>query len=123
MDHIPVGPPIDDHSPKVCIWVEHAFAALKGHFQSLRELRLVMRTQENVKIRMHWIQCCIILHNMIIQFKEVLGIEKAMGWARREGMEPYHLAAPVVVDVPDGTPGQAFHADLMTCLFTHLEQV
>ena len=42
MDHIPVGPPIDDHSPKVCVQVEHAFAALKGCFQSLRKLRLVM---------------------------------------------------------------------------------
>lgn len=60
---------------------------------------------------------------MIIQFKEVLGIEKTMGWARWEGMEPYRLAAPVVIDAPDGTPGQAFRADLMTHLFTHLEQV
>ena len=79
MDYVPVGPPIDDHSPKVHVQVEHAFAALKECFQSLHELRLVMRTQENVKIGMHWIQCCIILHNMIIQFKEVLEIEKMMG--------------------------------------------
>ena len=33
--------------------MEHMFAALKGHFQSLCELQLVMRTQENVKVTMH----------------------------------------------------------------------
>jgi hypothetical protein len=79
-----------------------------------------MRTQENMKVAIHWIQCCVILHNMIIEFEEQLGIEKTMGWARREGAEPYRLMAPVVVDVPAGTPGQAFRADLMMRLFTHL---
>ena len=56
--------------------MEHAFAALKGCFQSIRELQLVMRTQENVKVAMHWIQCCLILHNMMLQFEEELGVGK-----------------------------------------------
>ena len=67
---------------KVRIRVEHAFVALKGRFQSLRELQLVMRTQKNVKVAMHWIQCCLILHNMILQFKEELGVEKTTNWAQ-----------------------------------------
>ena len=69
---------------------------------------------------MHWIQCCIILHNMIIRFEEELGVEKTSGWARREGVEPYRPVAPIVVDAPDGTPGQAFRLDLMSRLFTYL---
>ena len=69
---------------------------------------------------MHWIQCCIILHNMIIRFEEELGVEKTSGWARREGVEPYHPVAPIVVDAPDGTPGQAFCSDLMSRLFIYL---
>ncbi|KAF8551933.1 hypothetical protein OG21DRAFT_1417053, partial [Imleria badia] len=63
---------------------KHAFAALKGQFQSLHELRL------NMKIAMHWIQCCMIIHNMIIDFEDALGVERTMGWARREGAEPRH---------------------------------
>jgi hypothetical protein len=62
--------------------MEHVFVALKGHFQSLHRLQLVMHTQENVKVVMHWIQCCLILHNMILQFEEELGIEKTTNWAQ-----------------------------------------
>lgn len=96
------------------------FAVLKGQFQSLCKLWLVMRTQVNMKIAMHWIQCCVILHNMIIQFEEELGVKKTTDWARWEEAEPYHSMAPIVVDAPKGTPGQAFHADLMLWLDTHL---
>ena len=99
------------------------FTALKGRFQSLHELQLVMRTQDNMKIAMHWLQCCMMLHNMVIDFEDVLGVEKMIGWARREGAEPRHPMAPVVVEVPDGTPGQVFHMELMTSLFKHLRQV
>ena len=114
---------INCRPPKVRVRIEHAFAALKGRFQSLRELRLVMRTQENMKIAMHWIQCCLILHNMVIDFEDMLGVEKTIGWARREGVEPRHPMAPVVVEVADGTPGQIFRMQLMTTLFEHLALV
>jgi hypothetical protein len=65
----------------VHVQVEHAFAVLK-RFQSLHELQLVMRTHEQMKVTMHWVQCCIILHNMIIRFEEELGVEKTTGWVR-----------------------------------------
>ncbi|KAF8440207.1 hypothetical protein L210DRAFT_845804, partial [Boletus edulis BED1] len=92
-------------------------------FQSHCELQLVMQTQEHGKIAMHWIQCCLILHNMILQFKSDLGVEKMTGWARREGIELYCPLALIVVDVPEGTLGQVFWSELMRCLFTHLGQV
>jgi len=81
-----------------------------------------MPTEENMKIAMHWIQCCTILHNMIIKFEEELGIERLTDWARCEGAEPYCPMPPIVMDAPEGTPGQVFRADLMTCLFTHLRE-
>ncbi|KIK15950.1 hypothetical protein PISMIDRAFT_114272, partial [Pisolithus microcarpus 441] len=58
-----------------CYLVEHAFATLKGCFQSLRELRLHMSKDNNLHIAAYWITVCIILHNMIIHFEERLGEE------------------------------------------------
>ncbi|KIK23916.1 hypothetical protein PISMIDRAFT_41300, partial [Pisolithus microcarpus 441] len=74
------------HLSKVRVRVEHAFAALKGRFQSLRELRLHMNSLRDIRIAVHWVQCCIILHNMIIRFEERLG-DSTMEWARMEGEE------------------------------------
>jgi hypothetical protein len=79
-----------------------------------------MWNERDMKIALHWIQCCMILHNMTISFKEELGIAGTTEWARQEGMEPGHRLALVVVDVAEGTPGQVFRADLMRSLFTHL---
>ncbi|KAG2073943.1 hypothetical protein BDR04DRAFT_1009589 [Suillus decipiens] len=50
----------------VHICIEHAFAALKGHFQSLHELRHPMQTEKHLKYTSYWIMCCMILHNMVI---------------------------------------------------------
>ncbi|KIJ67140.1 hypothetical protein HYDPIDRAFT_74457, partial [Hydnomerulius pinastri MD-312] len=47
----------------------HAFAALKGRFQSLRELRHNIQTEADLHFAMYWVQCCLILHNMIIRFE------------------------------------------------------
>lgn len=58
---------------------------------------------------------------MIITIEKSLGIEPTTEWARQEGaVEPGHRLAPVIVDVPEGSPGQVFRADLMRQLFTHL---
>ena len=69
---------------KICVRVEHAFAALKGHFQSLRELHLKMKTDDDLHITVYWITCCMILHNMVVHFetrwREELG-EGTMRWA------------------------------------------
>ena len=34
-----------------------------------------------MKIAMHWLQCCMILHNMVIDFEDALGVVKMRGWA------------------------------------------
>ncbi|KIK74613.1 hypothetical protein PAXRUDRAFT_94559, partial [Paxillus rubicundulus Ve08.2h10] len=52
------------------VWVEHTFAALKGCFQSLQELRHPIQDEEELQYVIHWVNCCLILHNMVIQFEE-----------------------------------------------------
>ena len=103
--------------------MEHAFAALKGWFQSLRELHLQIHTERDLQIAVYWVECCLILHNMIICFESALGVESTAGWAMDEGREPDHRLNPVVVDVPEGSPGQQFHGELTRHLFTHLNML
>ncbi|KIJ18254.1 hypothetical protein PAXINDRAFT_72090, partial [Paxillus involutus ATCC 200175] len=66
----------------VHVQVEHVFAALKGCFQSLYELHLQVRTKKDIQSAVHWVQFCIVLHNMIISFERELGIESSIAWAR-----------------------------------------
>ncbi|KIK14353.1 hypothetical protein PISMIDRAFT_83149, partial [Pisolithus microcarpus 441] len=63
--------------------VEHAFAALKGRFQSLRELRHPVQNAEQLQYITHWVNCCLILHNMIIHIEgRLYGNSKSIEWAR-----------------------------------------
>ncbi|KAG2051184.1 hypothetical protein BDR06DRAFT_854299, partial [Suillus hirtellus] len=55
---------------RVRVRVEHAFAALKNRFQSLREIRLPLQHDRHLAYISYWVQCCLILHNMVIQFEE-----------------------------------------------------
>lgn len=48
---------------------EHTIGLLKGRFQSLRELRLLLSSDDNHDWIVVWIRCCIILHNMIIDIE------------------------------------------------------
>ena len=101
--------------------MEHAFAALKGRFQSLRELHLHIQSQDDLKYTVHWVQRCIILHNMIIQFEEKLGKETSTNWAWKEAQEVDQVNdPPVVVEIPTVTAGQHFHMNLMRDLFVEL---
>ncbi|KAG2342375.1 hypothetical protein BDR05DRAFT_863774, partial [Suillus weaverae] len=54
---------------RVRVRVEHTFAALKGRFQSLRELRHPMQNEDDLQYISYWVICCVILHNMIIRFE------------------------------------------------------
>ncbi|KAG2155173.1 uncharacterized protein EDB93DRAFT_1101766 [Suillus bovinus] len=72
----------------VCVRVEHAFAALKGQFQSLKDLQQNINSADDLRAAVHWIQYCLILHNMIIQFEEQRGLKEdkgTMDWAHEEG--------------------------------------
>ena len=95
--------------------VEHAFVALKGHFQSLRELRLRIRTEDDLHIAVYWITCCLILHNMIVQFeakrRRELG-EGTMRWAMREA-EWEDADDDVGGEERGGTLGQRFQGMLV----------
>ncbi|KAG2343744.1 hypothetical protein BDR05DRAFT_860535, partial [Suillus weaverae] len=72
---------------RVRVQVEHTFAALKGRFQSLQELRHPMQNENDLQYISYWVICCVILHNMIIRFEEHQGIfggtGSTNGWALR----------------------------------------
>ncbi|KIM66821.1 hypothetical protein SCLCIDRAFT_87284, partial [Scleroderma citrinum Foug A] len=53
---------------------EHFFGSLKGRFQSLQELRFQIQNQTDLDYANMWIRCCLILHNMIINIEEKLGL-------------------------------------------------
>ncbi|KAF9223944.1 hypothetical protein BS17DRAFT_704638, partial [Gyrodon lividus] len=97
---------------KIHVHVEHAFAALKGCFQSLWELchpHLI-----------HWVNCCLILHNMIVCFEE--GGEQSVSWAISEnpdeaGNEDPEGDGPVDDQTEYGSAGQRFHYLMMQRLF------
>lgn len=104
--------------------MEHAFGALKGRFQSLRELRIPIGSQKNLDYATNWIICCMIIHNMVIRFEEQrYGPKSAQrqaseAWAREEGghgEEPEGAG----VDINDGRPGHAFRLRLMEQLVQH----
>ena len=101
--------------------MEHAFAALKGRFQSLRELCFQMNSLKDIQIATHWIQCCLILHNMIIQFEDKLNIESTTQWAIQEGQENSNDSdgdnGGAEMDVAQQTPGQQFQLELAERLF------
>ena len=97
--------------------------ALKGQFQSLWELWLLIQSNDNLEFVVHWIKCCLILHNMILCFEEqwmtdVMLEKQTMGWVMKEGVE--------FVDGDDDRfplddqsweiPGQQFQAHLMNHL-------
>jgi hypothetical protein len=114
---------------KIRVRVEHTFAVLKGRFQSLRELRINIQTEKDLQVAVHWIKCCLILHNMIICFetrrrKQDKDYDQSLEWARTEGeaFVPQEIEDPegneTVGDRSyEGTPGQATRARLMDQLF------
>ncbi|KIO11381.1 hypothetical protein M404DRAFT_127245 [Pisolithus tinctorius Marx 270] len=105
---------------KVRVRVEHAFAALKGRFQSLQELRFKVNKDSDLHVTVYWIMCCMILHNMVIRFesdrRDTLG-EGTMRWAIREGEELDGGGDEDVGEEQRGTPGQQHRLMLMERLF------
>ncbi|KIK74626.1 hypothetical protein PAXRUDRAFT_175107, partial [Paxillus rubicundulus Ve08.2h10] len=108
--------------------VEHAFGALKGWFQSLRELQLPVHSEKDLQYAVNWVICCLVLHNMIIQFEERLYGEKSPQrkesetWARNEVPHVEAENEPVVADMNDGSPGQAFRQRLMNLILNSPHQ-
>ncbi|KIK79240.1 hypothetical protein PAXRUDRAFT_161818, partial [Paxillus rubicundulus Ve08.2h10] len=94
----------------VCI--EHAFAALKGQFQSLCELHLQMQTEEDLYIAVYWVES-------LIQFEEGYRgeVEGTVQWAILEGQGSVNRDEEIYQGQPAGTEGQQFCAHLMQRLF------
>ncbi|KIK81326.1 hypothetical protein PAXRUDRAFT_156354 [Paxillus rubicundulus Ve08.2h10] len=58
------------HNQYVQVCIEHAFTALKGHFQFLFKFCFQLQIEQDLHITIYWVECCLILHNMIIWFEE-----------------------------------------------------
>jgi hypothetical protein len=63
--------------------------ALKGRFQSLRGLRVKIKSNEDHKKALRWVTVAIILHNLII---DVEGYQSGVAFA------PFHTGADEVED-------------------------
>ncbi|KAG2189598.1 hypothetical protein INT46_003054 [Mucor plumbeus] len=48
--------------------IEHCFAALKGRFASLEELRTTVNSRDNVRKMDEWVQVCAVLHNFCLGY-------------------------------------------------------
>jgi hypothetical protein len=51
------------------VQVEHCIGILKGHFQSLKGLRIMIRQEKDIKQSVYWIRACCVLHNLLLQDK------------------------------------------------------
>ena len=79
-----------------------------------------IQTPEDMEYAIHWMQCSLILHNMIIQFKRRLGKESTMPWAQREAADLSRDHNNMVMRVPTSSLGQLFCAELTGWLFDAL---
>ncbi|KIK22274.1 hypothetical protein PISMIDRAFT_652300 [Pisolithus microcarpus 441] len=102
---------------------EHFYGLLKGHFQSLQEMHFQIQNQQDLNFTNMWIQCCLILHNLILEIEEDLGmvssnleyIEEAAAWGGPLTHEEDNSREDFI-----STLGQLFHNSLMECLFCRL---
>lgn len=46
--------------------IDHAFGMLKGRWESLTGLRVLIKTQAGYKSAVHWIIACVVLHNILL---------------------------------------------------------
>ncbi|KIM61767.1 hypothetical protein SCLCIDRAFT_121203, partial [Scleroderma citrinum Foug A] len=52
---------------------------------NLSELHLHICTEQDLQIVVYWVECCIILPNMILYFESALEVELMACWAMNEG--------------------------------------
>ncbi|KIK13889.1 hypothetical protein PISMIDRAFT_44764, partial [Pisolithus microcarpus 441] len=53
---------------------EHFYGSLKGRFQSLHDMHFQIQNQHDLESTNMWMRCCLILHNLILEIEEDLGI-------------------------------------------------
>ena len=81
-----------------------------------------MQNEDDLHVAVYWIECCLILHNMIIVFEENRRMRgeqvESVGWAREEAAVYGDDADPAVgLEQPRGTEGQQFRSYLAEKLF------
>jgi hypothetical protein len=59
---LPDNEVFNNHVSQVRIRSEHAIGYLKGRFQSLKELRVMITNRKSHKFATYWIACCIGVH-------------------------------------------------------------
>ena len=60
------------------------YGSIKGRFQSLREIRVQIQSEQRWAYVKSWIATCLVLHNMIIEIEEDMGIKpSAFTYANR----------------------------------------
>ena len=109
---------------------EHFYGSLKGRFQSLLDLQFQIQTQAKLDYAITWVRCCLILHNLIIEIEEELGVRSSItefeqerrGWdPRRDNQEEEsNKEEPEVDDGLAHSTGQAFRQQLMNELLQQL---
>lgn len=97
--------PDEDHfNMELSKWrviIEQIVGMLKGRFQSLKELRILIRGRRNVQRANAWIRACIILHNYTTSDGEAWHlefgtIEEGLNYPR--GNQPADEPAPATHD-------------------------
>lgn len=69
---------------------EHTIGYLKGRMQSLKELRLEIKTEDDIKFAMLWIRTCDVLHMYAFNREHNLDLSKerwckdGMAWERKQ---------------------------------------
>ncbi|KIK23176.1 hypothetical protein PISMIDRAFT_100908, partial [Pisolithus microcarpus 441] len=113
----------NQHLSKIHVHSEHFYGLLKGHFQSLQEMHFQIQNQQDLDFANMWIQCCLILHNLILKIEEDLGMVSSN---LKYIEEAAALGGPLTHEEDNGgedfisTPGQLFHNCLVEHLFCRL---
>ena len=102
---------------------EHFFGSLKGRFQSLREMCFQIQNQRDLDFVNMWVQCCLILHDMILEIKEDLGYTSSNATFMEEAVRWGEDVTGSDDDNEDfiGSPGQIFRNKLMGHLMRRLD--